>query len=408
LVQVLEANTKTFDGSVYVDLLKKAVHSHPTSTPLFELLVRRLESLNRIDEANEAIIALEDAWVDRFGNVDIPRLSLYSSNSNASATFPKRSPYAFLAASLACIASMCLLAVAATHMARSSFSPKRYAPGIRILSRRKGAGGRNALTITEFSVVDGGLANVETLSDGGVVLTTARKDSTQRDILEPDGTFTPCAEGLVDRLGEVAVYQTDSKKVRWIRGKTSVTLSASTPELPVFEAGPILSDKEFLAARVCDDSYRDHLQTLVCGAWGCRPITPPGPSPQTEQATFVDKRSVYVKYSLGRSEGWRYRAARYGLADGKLSGIANADIIYRTSLGVLVCKPQTVSVKNGDYDSHWDGRVVLLRENATPREVWVGGASHFEHVDCFSDCLVVQTSHTAVERRLPASRSQVR
>jgi hypothetical protein len=56
LVQVLEANTKTFDGSVYVDLLKKAVHSHPTSTPLFELLVRRLESLNRIDERTRRLL----------------------------------------------------------------------------------------------------------------------------------------------------------------------------------------------------------------------------------------------------------------------------------------------------------------------------------------------------------------
>jgi hypothetical protein len=57
-------------------LLRTAVKSHLVSTQLTTLYVDALTGQNRVDEATQAVIDFENAWISRFGVADLPNISL--------------------------------------------------------------------------------------------------------------------------------------------------------------------------------------------------------------------------------------------------------------------------------------------------------------------------------------------
>jgi len=153
--------------------------------------------------------------------------------------------------------------------------------------------------------------------------------------------------------------------------------------------------------RVSDDPFYSHHETFIADTIGNQePVQPTGPQPQVVYPTFVFQNELFLKYSAGRKEGWHYHAGVYNLTTDKFETLPYANVVYKSLRGTLVVLPQVTDIKNGDYNTHWDGTVQLVRPDQKPVSVSISGVNQFESISCFADSLILVTSHTSASFRL--------
>src|SRR5579862_7682286 len=387
---------RTKDACLVVDLLSRAVQSHPTSMRLVSLLIKRLEALNRIDEANQAIISFEDAWVDRFGNVDLPQLTLSSSGPQSGVESPIRKPHRdaiFVGA--ACLAGIGLLALLLGNMRLPGGVTQRLPSDLKIISNAQFTKHGKAYELIQLTSGDSRIEGLRRFSDGATSIRSSKSHAEREDIVETDGRITPGLAFpaiIVDRFQRSTLISESPYSVRWSSGKDSFRLTGSK-ELKFCDAIRILGSGRFLGVRVSNDPFRDHIQTVIADASGITLIQPKGIDTQILVPTFFTPDKLFVTYSAGQQEGWHYHAGVYSLNTGQFTSLPYAHVAYESSRGTLVVLPQVTAIKNGDYDTHWDGRVLLVHPNRQPIEVSIHKLTHFEFVAGFADSIILQTSH---------------
>jgi hypothetical protein len=399
LSTVFESTRKFTDAIGHVDLLKRAVESHPTSTRLVTILVSRLERLNRIDEANQAIIAFEDAWVDRFGSADLPRISI---NQNLAETIPVTTPrrklktLALLLSPIVVVAFLSILAP--TKNPVDSLPPRKS--DIRIASSHVNEISGQKVVSIEFTTGPSRVASVSRFSDGGVNICTSKDHSEIQNILEPNGRvfIGPQFPAILkDRSEEMSLVSETPYSATWNDGHSVVRMTG-TKELAYFNPVQLLQDREILAVRTRDDPFRSRVGTLITNGVRVDLIRPSCIKPQIVYPTFWGAKHIFLSYSMGSSEGWKYHSMEYDLESRSTRSLPYAKVAYESSGGTLVVLPEETSIRNGDYDTHWDGRVFLVRKGRDPEEITIHGAKRFEFVGCFGDSLLIQTSHTNASR----------
>lgn len=394
---------KPKDWSVALDLLRKAVHSHPTSTCLSELLIRRLEALNRIDEANQVIIEFEDAWVDRFGCADLPKLSLRSPSADGT---PKGTPLKagqvkvldFLG-----IGVVLVLAALFGGINLRSVPSKTRSSALKILSHKQATKFGKTFTMIQFASGDSRVNGVSRFADGAVSIQTMQERLAQEDIIEVDGRISPglvAPVTLVDRLGNLTAIRESLRSVVFYDGLKSLRFSGSA-EFSIIEGMNLLGRGKVLVRRVSDDAFHSHHETFIANTSGIqREIQPAGVRPQIVYLTFRDENDLFVSFSAGRTEGWHYHAGAYNLNTDTFTTLPFAKVAYRSSMGTLVVLPQVTDIKGGDYNTHWDGTVLLVRPNKKPVAVSISGVNQFESISCFADSLILVTDHTSASQRI--------
>ncbi len=392
---------KAKDACGAVELLSKAVQSHPTSTRLVILLVRRLENLNRIDEANQAIIAFEDAWVDRFGNVDLPQLSLSSSNQQNGVKSPIKKPHRVaIFVGAACLASVSLLFLLLGNMRLPGEVNQPSPSDLKVVSNAQFTRFGKAYELIQLTSGDSRVEGLRRFSDGATSIRSCKSHAEREDIVETDGRITPSLAFpaiIVDRFQGSTLTSESPYSVRWSKGKDSFRLTG-TNELKFCDAIRSLGSGRLLGVRVSNDPFRDHIQTLIADSKGITLVRPKGLDSQILVPTFFTPEKLFVTYSAGQQEGWNYHAGVYSLNTGQFTSLPYPHVAYESSKGTLVVLPQVTAIKNGDYDTHWDGRVLLIHPNRQPIEVLISRLNHFEFVACFADSLILQTSHNSAAK----------
>lgn len=387
---------KAKDACLAVDLLRKAVHSHPTSTRLVNLLVRKLENLGRVDEANQVIIAFEDAWVDRFGNVDLPRITI--NPDIASQTLPTKSNRHFRSVGIALAGFVWIASIVGVPLGMQLLHHQSTrSSDLKIVSRQAKTLNGHTLEVIELATGDSRIEGLTRLSDGSVVIRSSKDHSERQDVINPNGAVTPgpmFPAILKDRVGGSSLVSDNSYLAHWNQEQQTIRLQG-TSELPFFDPVCFLGDRRVLGVRVSDDPFRSHSATLIADVNGVDTLRPTNSITQTMVPTYVDQDHIFLTYSGGRSEGWKYHGAEYAIGSKAFKSLPYPHVAYESSKGTLVVLPEVTSVKNGDYDTHWDGRVLIVRSGHLPEEVSVQGVNQFESASCFEDSLILQTSHTS-------------
>ncbi len=153
--------------------------------------------------------------------------------------------------------------------------------------------------------------------------------------------------------------------IRFEGSHRSVTLKGNDQYPRVFGL-EILNSKSILFERICGNPsadmrhvclYRDGLEAPIDSGLG---------NVRISYLTARQGNTLYAKYSYGKADGWRYHAFAYNFDNGFVTKLGCPAVVGVSSSGELATLPEVTDVKNGDFNTHWNNRVVLSTSVAGP------------------------------------------
>jgi hypothetical protein len=367
---------------------------YPDNYRLTTILVKRLLDAERLNEASEVIIRFEDAWVERFGVADIPSISITAnpdrqvlSESLTVATLqqgahlepPQRESAlvaetggkSLLTASkpklvLPLVPVACLL-VAATAVG--------YA-----LNRSWGREKSPKLVVADVSQESGFDIRKIRVEGADPREFSPLAQVSQHPIMQfRDQLFQ------VEHSGQISPFMT----AEWIPmhafGTTRIEISLdssllkiSTPSksysihptkhFPFFDGTMAVGDGCVVYNRLCGHPFRDHRKLCYWKNGTEIPIHISTPEPQNAVVTCKTARGIFGKYSMGKSDGWKYHTFYFDFQSQKTQLLETPPVIAELGESVLV-RPERTDVVNGDYRSHPLDYALLIDKSGRQRRI---------------------------------------
>lgn len=399
-------------------VLKQAILYHPESPQLAQLWINHLVSLHRVTEANEALISFENAWVDRFGAVGIPNLSIPEttlsalSSPVASSLVESRTgialPSRFLVVGAA--GAIALMGLILPAIARNPRSP-RLASGeleIESVSRRKQVLSAQTLEVTTLGIRKSEIIEHRLLSDGSIYL-IAKGEQGVLLVQEPRiqvGRYKLEITQIEDRLGPQELRY-DRKGKGPLRIKTLSTEGSDlaedwvippTGEYPNFDYHRLIGFGELVFSRECDHPERCH-KRLFHGVEGeLFDLSAQLGNPRIALFTARVGSKLYGKYSFGKPERWRYRSFVYDTEARTLKKLDLPPVIGEAGSGHLFCLPETTTERSGSFDTRWNGTVLIVDPAGRQKVLSVGGQSKFFGAYWLGDGVAVACSDSSFEK----------
>ena len=341
-------------------LLNAAVRSHPTSTQLATQLVDAYKQRQMLDEANQAVIDFENAWVDRFGTADLPNISLTIVPKPAASVRKVEGQGIAMA-----IAAIPLLGIVAAIIAISIQNSRREepAPNQPLLQLQLIKSYSKSINGIEFGLRKFRVANTradeiqfESLSDTDI---RAGHPMMNPVLISQGDDVQPTTTDIARKSFGVSIHSGDFRTGFDARGAVNAQFRP-IPGFPFISAPNILSDGTLLVDRVCNHPYADHRRLSHYYDGTEHVVGPEGELPQIVVFTFIIDETVYGKYSYGRKEGWRYHTFSYDIRSRIFTKLNIPPVVGALDSQVLVCQPEITTILNGDYDTHPNGDVVLV------------------------------------------------
>lgn len=147
------------------------------------------------------------------------------------------------------------------------------------------------------------------------------------------------------------------------------------PGYPYFSDPSILSNGTLLLDRYCDHPFADHRRLSHFYDGSEHIVGPEGELPQVVVSTCITDKTLYGQYSYGRKEGWRNHTFGYDIRSRTFKELNIPPVKAALDSNVLVCRPETTTVLNGDYDTHPTGEVMVVDQVSGKRlkERWANG-----------------------------------
>jgi DNA-binding SARP family transcriptional activator len=345
VVAHLASSFQNFRGAAPNDemlsLLKAAVRSHPTSTQLTTSLLEALRLRNQVDQATQAIINFENAWINRFGVADLPTLSLdIPLPPVPEPAKPKRIFYT--------IPIICAIVLATVIFGPKQPAPVGYFPSLLVVGQKMESGfnvrkievsGTDPKNISPFVNLD----QQPLLTDGSTFY-SVMKSGYIKPFHNP--TWLPKAQ----KSGVDVEISPDLTKLRVAIRGTERIITAIT-EYPYFETPKILADGSIVFSRVCGHTFRDHRKLCIWKDGQESQIHLTSPEPQNPVVICTADDGFYGKYSLGKKDSWAYHSFFFDIHSRKAKSL---DIPIAVGIvgDCLLTRPETTELIRGDYRNH--------------------------------------------------------
>jgi hypothetical protein len=384
-------------SQVELSCVKKATDLYPSNLNLARHFVGRLRAEAREAEASEAIIRFEEAWVERFGTGDIPDAQTHH-NSISTPSVSERGNKKFRHAGLAGILALVAVAVPFSFVQRNApqGSVSISNSGSQMWLGRKVQ--RYTVTCTRT-----GILGAKILSSGRVVLGMLDVGGKRYDLaFAPGQTPVPVLvpPDLSDENQDQRLMTHDGEKGSHLEVKQAgrrLLERRGVPSLPKV-SGIRLFNNSLLYHVRCNHPEGCHLQIWYEDAKGRVQVTTPAEPPRVAWAiaknNFVGSR-MYVNYSMGSSDKWRYRCGYLDFGGGRL----NTPLIHELAVdstieaasdeGSVVLNRTTTTVADGDYRTKDSNVRSLLRPDGTSKPLLVEGTVDFESICGFGAGYIV-------------------
>ncbi len=381
-------------------LVTKACKHYPNSIQLNQLLVNGLRDLGRDAEANEAIIAFEESWLDRFGSGDIPSLEHSQKAFDHYKAVRKRSRWVTGLTIVGALASCG--AIFSLNQNSGAWNPPKLEIKIRKQQTLDIHGQK--VTVSEFTLNKGEKTGLWQMSNGQFAMHWSEDKNLH--ILNSNLEEVEKAQvGWLDRLGNSTLTCPESKA--WIdftsdSGKVTITPS---PEFPRLNPITILSVNSFLFERTCGHDQGDHRQLCLFKDGLEHPLSSGlGSGIQIAGLNFISANTIYGRFSKGKSQGWKYTAFQSDTTSTQ-SKAASSDAVWgRASNGDLATQPEITEVSFGNFDTKWDKTVRIVPKEGPSYLLNVDGQEKFfgDNLVRFKDLLIVARTSDRLARFLVA------
>lgn len=400
-----------------LEILKQAVAYHPESPLLAQLHINCLVAFHRVTEANEAFIAFENAWVDRFGAVEIPRLSIppapilpvdqpspISPETSVASGIPRR---VLIAGMVIVVTSMGLILPAIARNPKTA----RLSSGtldISSVSRSEHTLGATTLQQTVLGITQAEVIEHRLLSDRSIYL-IAKGEQGAFLVQEPRiraGKYRLENTQIEDRLGPQELRY-DRKGKGPLRVRTLSTEGSDlaedwvippTEKYPNFDYHRLIAFGELVFSRECNHPERCH-KRLFHGVEGeLRDLSAELGNPRIALFTARVGSKLYGKYSFGKSERWRYRSFAYDTEARSMEKLEVPPIIGASGSGHLFCLPETTVERSGSFDTRWNGTVLIIDPLGRQKVLSIGGQTKFFGAYWLGDGLAVACSDAPFEK----------
>jgi hypothetical protein len=370
-------------------LLKQAVALYPSCTRLNQLYVQALKENSREAEANEAIIAFEDHWVDRFGHTDIPNLSEGIHLRQP----PESTPFHRLA--FAFVPALCLLFV----LAGSILPPASQPTLMKKLLTQRVPGSSLDIEGTRCKVAHlvlprGSLEGFQVTSNGGLVAEWTGDSKLHHFDWRANQLEEVPESG--DRIRDVSdtAWVADSPDASYfdLHNDQGTSRIYGTKELPLIYPIGFVNGSDLLFHRASADRFVTHLHLCLLSQGRETAIDQLIGPEQTGTYTAITSEAIYAKASLGPSTHWHYQTFRYSLKNHTAQILPPYPVKGVSSKGALALVPEVTEVKLGDTNTHWDGTVDIVQPDGSKTHLSYEGQDKFYDVVWFKDFLILARS----------------
>lgn len=386
-----------FGSRVDLGCVKKATDLFPSNLNLARHFVGRLRAEAREAEASEAIIRFEEAWVERFGTGDIPDAQAHH-NPIATPSEGVRGNKKFRRAGVASILAIVAVAVPFSFV-------QRNAPQGTVSISNSGSQMWLGRKVQRYTVTctRTGILGAKILSSGRVVLAMLDVGGKRYDLaFAPGQTPVPglVPPDLSDEYLDQRLMTYDGEKGSHLEVKQAgrrLLERRGVPSLPKVSGIRLVNNSLLYHVR-CNHPEGCHLQIWYEDAKGRVQVTTPAEPPRVAWAiaknNFVGSR-MYVNYSMGSSDKWRYRCGYLDFGGGRL----NTPLIHELAVdstieaasdeGSVVLNRTTTTVADGDYKTEDSNVRNLLRPDGTSKPLLVEGTVDFESICGFGAGYIV-------------------
>ena len=408
------------------DMLLRATGCFPTTLSLYLQLAKVLRVQGREAELVEMVIQFEDRWVDRFGSADIPNLmelakaqdlddvppaAAHVSVPMAVMVDPSRMPAPVhspiapkLAVGLVPILALSLLWSIGANARRASEGPgsEPFSPPTpHLLDTHEATVAGDRYRVTTIRVPASTLSSYVLLKGGRMVLRETMGGAQAAVEVAADGTAKrlPIKDGwrsLCDKAA-VAFESEKSFSVKTILLEKRIQ---GTDSLPRVEFEAVLPNGSVLFTRQSLTPQPDASMEYLLDKTGEHPLVAGLKDKGFVDVTWITADSLYLKYSKGPSDGWKFKTARYDLGHQSLNGLACPPVVGRLANGTLICRPEVVNPDGKSYQSAPTGKVLLVSGTGHQTPFTVSGRSNFDAVFPVGNLLALLVHHGTVNSGL--------
>lgn len=401
------------------ETLRQAVVFHPESPVLAQHWINLLATANRLEEANEALLNFENAWIDRFGLIGLPTLSIPSvpiPSTSVLVEAERREPAvprprvkSLVFGTIGTLAVAGLWAIATARNAGTQLlgSSEVEIESVERISASLGGEPviQTVVGIRKSEVIEHRLLSDQTAyfivkGEQGVLLKPIEQLQKGRYRLE--------LTQLEDRLGpQQLLYDRKGKGPLRLQTFSTDQLDASedwvippTVEYPNFDYHRLLGQDELVFSRECDHPERCH-KRLFHGVEGkLYDLSEQLGYPRIALFTARVGTKLYGKYSFGKSDGWRYHAFSYEPESRSVKKLSLPPVIGESKSGHRFCLPESTTVRNGSHDTRWNGTVLIIDPAGRQKLLKIGGQSKFYGAYWLGDGLAVACSDAPFEKEI--------
>ena len=339
---------KSCDTDEKLQMLRKAGKLFPTSVNIQLLLIKLLESVNRHSEVLDTVIRFEDHWVSRFGTSDLPDLKILSTNLSPewamSKVSARSSSFNWLRGILAIFLTS-MFPILGTYFAIANLEHGN--DNITINARTTVKIENQSYTVFQL-VINEPLEHAQQVTNDEVILKT--KHSVQSIKFKGMNTEVHI---LHDNLAPKRILS-DLQNVNYVLE-------------PIFNMYGIN-----LWSLVCNHTARCHRTFEMIQNEKTFALNPVIKNAQVAVPTFVDKTYIYGKFSNGQSENWKYKTFRINLQTHTTEILKNEPVLLVTKTGDIVTLPEETTKFEDDYDTHWNGYIMVVDKKGISKKLKLG------------------------------------
>jgi hypothetical protein len=385
---------ETMGDDVAIQTVQAAHSSFPDNYRLATHLVRRLRGAERFTEANEVVIRFEDAWVERFGVAEIPTISI--SGKPDSQTISEILPPSSLphqTHSKPSHSESILIATAENDSLLDVSKPKtitHLVPAVCLfaavvavafaLARAEGLDSPPKLAIADVATESGfEIRNIQ-IEGADPKDFSPSMSLGQRPMLQYRNQFCE-----LEKSGKITPFQ----RLTWMpadaNGTTTMEISPDSSllkistssisysiqpvkDFPYFDGPMVVTDGCVIFNRLCGHPFRDHRKICYWKNGAAIPIRISTPEPQNAVVTCKTSRGVYGKYSMGKSDGWKYHSFYFDFQSQKTQVLDIPPVIAELGDSVLV-RPEITDVVRGDYQNHALDYALVIDKSGRQRKI---------------------------------------
>jgi hypothetical protein len=397
---------------VAIHSVQEAHLCFPDSFLLATQLVGRLQYSRRLTEATEVVIRFEDAWVERFGVADIPSIlisgkpdsqiasevsptsilqhqthpeppragSTFTAEVESKSLFGVSQPLAILLlVSIACLFST----VVAVGFALNRTKVKESQLKLAVAEVKQESG----FEISKIRVEGADPRDFSPLARVSQYPIIQFRD--QLFQVEHSGRISPLytAQWIpLHLLGTTKMeVSLDSSLLKISTPSDSYTIHP-TKHFPFFDGTMVVGDGCVVYNRLCGHPFRDHRKLCYWKNGTEIPIHLSTPEPQNAVVTCRTARGFFGKYSMGKSDGWKYHAFYFDFQSQKTQMLDTPPVIAELGDSVLV-RPERTDVVNGDYRNHPLDYALVIDKSGRQKRISL--ATHEDVVGIFGGYIYI-------------------